>query len=428
MLTSQNKNPIENIEKALLNLLINTANTDETIFHYVYEKVSLKDFSNDFNSKLYDLISSLILKQNIKPDKSLILSKLRNAKSQALFEEVVKTESLIDNLNYYIDEIKNSSRLRNLKSVILDAQLKIQDNPEISATDLASSIENGLIEIVSTNKFDFYTPNDLIPSFLEKLKTHKSPFEIKTGFPTFDEKIGGIPNDFVIIAARPGMGKTELALHFAVQNALQGKRIAIFSLEMDEEMVLARMISNITEVPFDRIYKRTLDEYEFATIERMKEEIMNLPIHIEASPTLSASQILSKCKRLKIKYPDLSLIIVDYIQIISGNDEDTQEGGLAKISQTLRSTRRIVKTPLIALSQLSRACENRENKRPQLSDLRGSGSIEQDGALVLFLYSESYYDDSADPTKFEIIVAKNRHGETGTVIVTNNKEIQKFKE
>ena len=422
----QEQNPIENLEKSLLSLIINSG--DENYVLYASEKLDSKDFSNPFAQTIFLQICQMVLQKNLKIDKSLLFGKVKGAKNQAIFEDIIKTDYNSDNLKYYIDEIKNSSGIRNVKKAIAEASIKIQEYPDIKAADLASFIEDKLLETVTSNRFDFTQPKDSAQDLLKKVLEGKREIEFSTTFRDLDELIGGLPNDYIIVGGRPGNGKTELAIHMMVQNAIVGKRSAFFSLEMDEDMIIKRMMANFFEVPFNEINECKLTPLSKKIIEKNFHKFEELPVHYDTTPGLSAQAIFAKAKRLKIKYPDLKAVFIDYAQLISSSDIDSQEQGLTKISRTILNMRKALKIPVVLLSQLSRNSENRENKRPMLSDLRGSGSFEQDGAVIMFMFNEHVYDENVDPKKTEIIVSKNRHGQLGTVIVENQKDIQKFTE
>lgn len=409
-----------------MSLVINTG--DENYILYASEKLDYKDFSNPFAQTIFGQICNMVIQKGLRIDKSLLYGKVKGAKNQAVFEDIIKTDYNSDNLKYYVDEIKNAAGIRNVKKAIAEASIKMQESPDIKAADLASFIEDKLLETVTSNRFDFTSPKDSAQDLLKKILEGKREIEFSTTFQTLDELIGGLPNDYVIIGGRPGNGKTELAIHMMVQNAILGRRSAFFSLEMDEDMIVKRMMANYFSIPFNEINECKLDPLSKRTIEKGIGEFENLPIHYDTTPGLSAQAIFAKAKRLKIKYPDLKAVFIDYAQLISSSDIDSQEQGLTKISRTILNMRKALRIPVVLLSQLSRNSENRENKRPMLSDLRGSGSFEQDGAVIMFMFNEHVYDETVDEKKTEIIVSKNRHGQLGTVIVDNYKDIQRFSE
>ena len=226
---------------------------------------------------------------------------------------------------------------------------------------------------------------------------------------------GGLQTNYYIIAARPSVGKSQLAINTMVDAAKSGKACLFFSLEMDEISLLKRIISNYTEIPLNNLMTGALTDAQMLKLESAAEEISNLPIHIDA-------------KRFKIKHPDLALIVVDYIQLLSGDDKDTRNNEVGQISRAMKNISRTLKIPVIAVSQLNRAVDLREDKRPILSDLRDSGNLEQDTDVIMFLYREDYYDKSLTNNDMEIIVAKHRNGPLGTITVNNVREIQKFYE
>lgn len=249
---------------------------------------------------------------------------------------------------------------------------------------------------------------------------------VPSGFTSLDKITGGWQkSDLIIVAARPGMGKTAFVLSLARNAALDfNKPVAIFSLEMSNLQLVKRLISAETEIPQDKILKGKLEEHEYFQLHKRLKRLDNAPIYIDDTPALSIFELRAKARRLKEKH-QVEIIIVDYLQLMSAGSESggnrVQE--ISEISRGLKNLAKELDVPIIALSQLSRQVENRQSnsKRPQLSDLRESGSIEQDADQVLFIYRPEYYgiefDEQNNPTKgmAEIIIGKNRHGATDIV-------------
>ncbi len=259
---------------------------------------------------------------------------------------------------------------------------------------------------------------------LQKLKEHKDGLTgVPSGFSSLDRMTSGWQNsDLVIIAARPGMGKTAFVVSAMRNAAVDFKRpVAIFSLEMASVQLVNRMISAEAELEGEKIRKGQLAEHEWQQLVHKTNRLSAAPIFIDDTPALSILELRAKCRRLKAEH-NIELIIVDYLQLMRGDSAGNREQEIASISRALKGIAKELSVPVLALSQLSRGVETRGgDKRPQLSDLRESGSIEQDADIVMFLYRPEYYkitvDEEGLPTQGmgEVIIAKHRNGSTGTV-------------
>ncbi|MFZ2907314.1 MAG: replicative DNA helicase [Cyclobacteriaceae bacterium] len=259
---------------------------------------------------------------------------------------------------------------------------------------------------------------------LQKLKEHKDGLTgVPSGFTALDRMTSGWQNsDLVIIAARPGMGKTAFVVSAMRNAAVDFKRpVAIFSLEMASVQLVNRMISAEAELEGEKIRKGQLADFEWQQLVHKTNRLSSAPIFIDDTPALSILELRAKCRRLKAEH-NIQLVIVDYLQLMRGDSAGNREQEIASISRALKGIAKELEVPVLALSQLSRGVETRGgDKRPQLSDLRESGSIEQDADIVMFLYRPEYYKISVDeeglPTQGmgEVIIAKHRNGSTGTV-------------
>jgi replicative DNA helicase len=255
---------------------------------------------------------------------------------------------------------------------------------------------------------------------IEQLRTRGDDYiGVPTGFVDLDRMLGGLNrSDLVIVAARPGMGKTSLQNAIALTAARRfEKRIAIFNLEMSAEQLIQRMVSTETHIDSQRLRRGDLHENEWELFYQAIGRLSEAPIFIDDTPSISPLQLRTKCRRLYAEY-GLDMIMIDYLQLMQAdraNNNRVQE--ISEISRGLKALARELDVPVIAASQLSRAVEQRQNKRPILSDLRESGSIEQDADVVIFIYRDEYYnpDTSERPNIAEISVAKHRNGPTGTV-------------
>ncbi|MGB0681790.1 MAG: replicative DNA helicase [Magnetovibrionaceae bacterium] len=286
---------------------------------------------------------------------------------------------------------------------------------------------------------------------------------VTSGFADLDKMLGGLhPSDLIILAARPSMGKTALATNLAFNAAYthhqtkgeEGAVVGFFSLEMSAEQLASRIISEQTEISSDRMRKGELTNDEFARLVPATQMLYEVPVFIDDTPALTVSALRTRARRLKRQF-GLGLIIVDYLQLVSGSEGAKSDGRVQEVSEITRGLKTLAKelnVPVIALSQLSRQVEQREDKRPQLSDLRESGSIEQDADVVTFIYREEYYHMRAEPTQrgdestdkymerrtrweeraervrniAEVIIAKQRHGPIGKVELYFQGEFTRF--
>ena len=240
---------------------------------------------------------------------------------------------------------------------------------------------------------------------------------LSTGLSAIDQKITGLNNsDLILLAARPGMGKTSLALNVALNVAREGKTVAVFSLEMSREQLATRLLSSEALVENNRLRTGLLRETDWEKIAGAATVLNRLDIRIDDNPLLSVADMNAKCRRLE----GLALVVVDYLQLMTsaggGRGGENRQQVVSDMSRMLKIMAKELNVPVICLSQLSRANEKRDDKRPMLSDLRESGAIEQDADIVLFLYRDDYYNEDSEKHNIaECIVAKNRHGETGKV-------------
>jgi replicative DNA helicase len=298
--------------------------------------------------------------------------------------------------------------------------------------------ESNLFEITQKNLNRRYSKlGDLAVKAQKELEALSKKVEGMTGVPSGFTELDRITNgwqksDLVIVAARPGMGKTAFCLALAKNASLDFNRpVAFFSLEMSALQLTHRLMSMVAEIPGSKLRNAQLEEYEWQQLNSAVERFSEVPIFIDDTPAINIFELRAKCRRLKMHH-DIQLIIVDYLQLMSAGPENkrggTREQEISSISRALKTMAKELDVPVIALSQLSRAVETRGgNKRPQLSDLRDSGAIEQDADIVLFIYRPDYYEMESDPTiskdAAELLISKHRNGALGTV---NMKFISQF--
>ncbi|MCB5251453.1 MAG: replicative DNA helicase [Candidatus Cloacimonadaceae bacterium] len=269
---------------------------------------------------------------------------------------------------------------------------------------------------------------------IDQIASTKVPITgIGSGFGDLDHLTGGFrPGQFIIIAARPAMGKTSLALNIASHAAVNlKKKVAVFTMEMAADEVIMRMFSSASEVNMDSMLKGYgMNEEKLIRIMQASEVLSTKHIYIDESGTNTPLDIRAKTRRLAAELGGLDLILIDYLQLMGlSKERDNRQQEISEISRSLKVLAKDMKIPVIALSQLNRMLENREDKRPRLADLRESGAIEQDADLVMFIYRDDYYypDTSEKPGIAEIIVGKNRHGSTGRVELGFDKEFTLFR-
>jgi replicative DNA helicase len=325
------------------------------------------------------------------------------------------------------------------RELIRVSSMIIQDAYEDTTDvfDLLDKAEKNIFEITNNNlRRGMQDMNHLIAKALNEIsevRENKGLIGIPSGFTDLDRITSGWqPTDLIIVAARPAMGKTAFVLNMARNAAVEnGKAVAVFSLEMGATQLAKRLITSETEIEADKIKNGRLQEHEWMELNKKVEKLSNAPIFIIDTPAINVFELRAQCRRLKSAY-DLSMIFIDYLQLMSGSSEKngTREQEISHISRSLKGIAKELDIPVIALSQLSRAVETRGgDKRPMLSDLRESGAIEQDADMVIFLYRPDYYgflaDEEGNSTQglAEVIIAKHRNGSTGSV---NLKFINKF--
>ncbi len=243
---------------------------------------------------------------------------------------------------------------------------------------------------------------------------------IATGYKDLDRKLAGLhPTNLIVIAARPGMGKTALALNIAQNVAQRDIPVAIFSLEMSREEIVSRMLCAQGRIDSQRLRTGQLSEADFTKLSNAASALYKKPVYVDDSPGLTVTEIRAKSRRLK-RRPGLGLVIVDYLQLMQGSGGENRQQEIALISRSLKNLARELEVPIIAVSQLNRSLEQREDKRPRLGDLRESGAIEQDSDVVMFIYRDEYYSPDKIESKglAEVVISKHRQGAVGKITMT----------
>ena len=294
--------------------------------------------------------------------------------------------------------------------------------------------EKDIFKVSQDRAIQGFTPikEVLIDTFdrLEELYNNKGDISgIPTGFIDLDYKLSGLQNsDLILIAARPAMGKTSFALNIAQNIAIKKNvPVAIFSLEMSKEQLVNRMLCCEAMVDAQKIKTGKLDDGDWAKIAEVLGTLSEAPIYIDDTPGTSVSEIGAKCRRLKLE-KNLGVVVIDYLQLMQGRGRsESRQQEISEISRSLKMLAKELNVPVITLSQLSRAAEQRQDHRPMLSDLRESGAIEQDADIVMFLYRDDYYNEATEKKNVsEIIIAKHRNGSTGTIELAWLSQYTKF--
>ena len=338
------------------------------------------------------------------------------------------------NIAHYAKIVEEKAILRRLirvASKIADDGYTREDEVEV----LLAEAEKKMLEVSNRkNAGDFKHVKDvLVQTFdnIEQLQSREGDVTgIPTGFRDLDKMTAGFQrNDLIIVAARPSVGKTAFALNVAQSVAVKAREnVAIFSLEMGADQLVMRMLCAEGNIDAQRLRTGALETEDWSKLTMAMGSLSNSGIYIDDSPGVRMTDIRAKCRRLA-KENGLGMILIDYLQLIlgSGKPGENRQQEVSEISRSLKGLARELKVPVIALSQLSRGVEQRQDKRPMMSDLRESGSIEQDADIVAFLYRDDYYDkESESKDIIEIIIAKQRNGPTGTVSLAFRKEYNKF--
>jgi len=330
--------------------------------------------------------------------------------------------------------VKDKALLRKILEVANFVNEKIEETPDPDL--LIDQLEKkvfSLSEEKITNTLVHV--GEIIPDIVKKVEELAARREMVTGIPTgfyeLDRMTSGLhESDLVIIAARPSMGKTAFALSIAYNVAVkEGRSVAFFSLEMSKEQIVTRLISQDSQIPLHNIRTGYLRPHEIDAFLESADRIKEAPLYIDDTPGISILEMRAKARRLKAE-KGLDLVVVDYLQLMRGiKRTESRQQEVSEISRSLKALAKELNVPVIALSQLSRQVEHRADKRPQLSDLRESGSIEQDADVVMFIHRPEVYKKNPDPEEqgiAEIIVAKQRNGPTGTVSLAFIKEFARF--
>ena len=351
--------------------------------------------------------------------------------------ELVNSTPTSKNVEHYAKLVKEKATLRKVIADLSDS-LSSAYQGDVSIGDIIAKTEKSLLNISNQNAgTGFRNVADIIDTHMQIIETRSQTdgfvTGISTGFIGLDKITTGLHEDnLIILAARPAMGKTALALNIAKHVAVkENKPTVIFSLEMGAEDLIERMVASEGMVPGYHLKTGNLSTDEWRRLVHAQSNLYDAPIFVDDTAGIRISEIRSKARKLAQEMGGLGVIIIDYLQLITGSKGENRQQIVSEISRELKILAKDLKVTVIALSQLSRAVEQRQDKRPMLADLRESGSIEQDADIVAFLYREAYYQkeqaDSQEANNVtELILEKNRHGSLGTVKLYFHKEYTKF--
>lgn len=422
-------------EEAMLGAILTTPSS----YSKVSDLVGINDFYQPANKLVYEAIRYL----GEKNEPIDIITVSERLKDMGKLEEVGGRDYVTDlavnsltsvNIEYYAKLIKQTAIRRNLIAAGSEIiSMSYEENDPDFLLDYAEKLilgisqQRNITENTPISQLVFETYNQI-----EYRYNHMDELSgIPTGFYDFDQITSGLqPSNLIILAARPSMGKTAFALNIAENVALQSnKAVAIFSMEMPKHDITKRLLSSASEVDARRMTNGHLQPQDWSKITKVMGPISEAPIYIDDTSGLSVSELRARCRRLASVEKNLSLIVIDYLQLMAGNNPNDRNQEISAISRGLKSLARELNIPVIALSQLSRANEKRTDRKPMLSDLRDSGAIEQDADIVMFIHREEYYDKENQDIKgqAELIVAKNRSGPVDTIKLLFQSNITKFK-
>ena len=403
------------------------------------------DFYDNNNRTIYEVLMSMYLSDRpvdfvTVSDELTSKGILEKLGGSAFISELIANVTTTANVNYHAEIVRERAVRRRL----IDAGNRIitlaYDNRK-SSKEVIEEAEKLIFEAAQNkSSSEFKRVSEIIgPVLVDVEENFKNPDANTSGFPSgfddLDAYTGGFQKGSLnIIAARPSMGKTAFAVNIAQFGGGKGNNlpVLIFSLEMPAEQLVLRMLSAESHIDLSQLSKGTFNTDAFESVRKACDFLSQRNIYINDDSNLTAIDFRTRCRRFKTKHPDLALIVVDYLQLMSSGEErfDGRQQEVSDISRMLKAAARELNCPVIALSQLSRAAEHRTEKKPQLSDLRDSGAIEQDADVVLLMFREDYYSEEENnelqDSKADIRVAKNRNGSTGVFHLTFKREITRF--
>jgi len=409
-------------EKAVIGCILQ----DKKSLVTAIELLSHTDFYYDANREIFKVVSELF-NENLPVDIVTVSDRLtRYDKLDAVggityLTAIATSISTTENIEYYARIIQEKSLLRDLANAAGEIKA-LSQGQEGRASQLLSRAEQLVLDISSSREQKEISPiKDIImATYEEMVENSKNPDKllgIDTGFHELNYRTGGFRGgELILIAGRPGMGKSSFAVNIAETVAITDKKpVAIFNLEMPKSMIVRRILCSQAYIDSQKILSGKFEGEDWARLGKVLDKIAAAPLYIDDSSNITVSEIHAKCQRIK-QVHGLSMVVIDYLQLMRDDTHtESRQVEISAISRALKIMSKELDVPVIALSQLSRANEARKDKRPMLSDIRESGAIEQDADMVIFLYRDDYYNpDTADKNIAEINIAKHRTGEVGT--------------
>ena len=413
---------------------------DESKLVFVREYIEPADFFKYANRLIFKAMIDLADRgdaidattvRNIQDD-------LQNIGGLSYLVEVVNSVPTSANAEYYAKIVAEKAILRRLIARLTDSINQAYDGAS-PADEIIAGAEKALIDVSeNANRSGFKNIKDILNINFENLEVRSQQTShitgIATGYPELDKMTTGLhEEELIILAARPAVGKTAFALNIAQNIGTKlDKTVAIFSLEMGAESLVDRMLASEGVINSHSIRTGQLSDEEWQKVTIAQANLAQASIYIDDTPGIRITEIRSRARKLAQETGNLGLILIDYLQLITGTGRENRQQEVSEISRQLKILAKELKVPVIALSQLSRGVEQRQDKRPVLSDIRESGSIEQDADIVAFLYRDDYYDRAGEEeegipnNKVEVIIEKNRSGARGTVELIFQKEYNKF--
>ncbi len=411
------------IEKVILGAIIDTPN----LFYSHFDRITSSLFSATKNRQIFEIIKH-VHNENKPIDILIIQSEIlrRNLDLNAYLTEIIEGTTFTSNFEHYLTILTELSVRREV-ILTFNKIIKSVNNPEENIYNIRDKSIEEFNKLFIDRFIDTNKSNETFSKLVDRVEEKFSKLEdgiipgIESSLNIINKVFGGWQNsDLVIVAGRPGMGKSAFMVQQIIDVSNQNKAVGVFSLEMSAEQITARIITNFMEIPNSSILRKGLNEEEWWRYDNHKDDLTALNIHIDDTPNISIENLRVKAKMMKMRY-DIEILMIDYLQLITFEKSQNREQEVSKISRNLKAIAKELDIPVIALAQLSRYVEQRADKRPLLSDLRDSGAVEQDADEVLFIYRPEYYgieewgnEYNNEPTarQAEIIIAKNRHGGT----------------
>ncbi len=439
-----------NIERAVLSSIFFNPELIEDVLGIVKPS----DFYLFAHQKIFDVMEKLN-QEDLPIDEEFIKKRVdKKEVDESIIIEILSSNPT-PNVMAYVKEIKDGSVKRELSTLATDIH-KVTIEEELPAPEAVDYIQNKLYKITtdsaSSELKDMQTITYDTLEHIKKMKAQGNKYLIgeTTGFDNLDRKTTGFnEGDLVIIAARPAMGKTSFVLNTALQNIERGKGVIFFSLEMPAEQLMIRLLASKTTIPLQNLRKGDLNDAQWSATTKAMEELNTKKLFVDDNGSVNINQLRARVRKLAGNPEnEIKMVIIDYLQLMQGTGNKDRHLEVSEISRGLKMLAREMKLPILALSQLNRGLENRPDKRPMLSDIRESGSIEQDADIIMFVYRDDVYKERDEQRKekeakdkgenyksafinkpveeAEIIIGKHRNGPVGTVKLEFHKELTKF--